>query len=297
MPRPRKYDMNTVKTDIAHLIDHNASSKEILAFLFTRSIVISNRTLKRQVAEWREKDVSFPQGRTKPTPENGFMAQPSMIIRPNKANGVSKQKVKSRVPNDRYRRTTLAQKVQAMTLLTHKYHSKYIEQVTGVRTRTLRRIATNARRRGYDFMKDPRLLDQYFEGKSYEPPLPGSREALKAQASAATKVIVGDITIVQEDGLGGGEDVDLDDDDDDDEDDDDDDDREDDSGSEETEEDMVDEDANIHPHLQQMSVGLPGAGIASPPGHSADATRAFQDVQSHLAGIQEFLVRANNSSS
>lgn len=271
MVRPRKYDYDHLKSEVGQLIAVNTKANDIVAHLQSRGVDISNRTLKRQVSEWRQQDLAFPQGRTKPTPENGFQSQPTMIIKPNRTTAYGKAKRKPRPPPEKYIRATFAQRVQAMTLLTHKYNSTYIEQVTGVRKRTLRRIATNARRRGYDFAKDPKLLDRYFEGSSYEPPLPGTKEALLLEKKDAARSTDGDLMIVQEDGT---MDADM-------------------SDSEEDSSSDEDGDDTIDPNLE-FSIHMPVA--ASPVTNTgADATMAFQSVQHHLAGIQEFLRASNDT--
>lgn len=58
-------------------------------------------------------------------------------------------------------RYSFAQKVQAITLITHKYNPQYVEFCTGVTPRAQLRIMATARKRGYDFLKDPRIQDAH----------------------------------------------------------------------------------------------------------------------------------------
>lgn len=56
-------------------------------------------------------------------------------------------------------RYSYAQKVQAITLITHKYNPHYVEFCTGIPPRAQLRIMESARKRGYDFLKNPRIED------------------------------------------------------------------------------------------------------------------------------------------
>lgn len=64
-------------------------------------------------------------------------------------------------------RYSFAQKVQVITLRTHKYNPQYVEFCTGIAPRAQSRIMETARKRGYDFLKDPRILDAHIvEGRT-----------------------------------------------------------------------------------------------------------------------------------
>lgn len=58
-------------------------------------------------------------------------------------------------------RYSFAQRVQALTLLTHKYDPAYIEWCTEVKPKTQTRIFKSAQERGFDFMKSPLIHDAY----------------------------------------------------------------------------------------------------------------------------------------
>jgi transposase len=58
-------------------------------------------------------------------------------------------------------RYTVAQKIQALTLLSSGFSSKYASDQTGIPVRTINRINVEARKRGYEPEKDPRILEAY----------------------------------------------------------------------------------------------------------------------------------------
>ena len=60
-----------------------------------------------------------------------------------------------------YRNYTFAQRVQALTLMTHQYGAPYIEFVTGVKPKGQMRIMKVAQSRGFDFIRNPRIDDAY----------------------------------------------------------------------------------------------------------------------------------------
>lgn len=60
-----------------------------------------------------------------------------------------------------YRNYTFAQRVQVLTLMTHQYGGQYIEFVTGVNPKAQARIMSVARSRGFDFIRNPRIDDAY----------------------------------------------------------------------------------------------------------------------------------------
>ena len=72
--------------------------------------------------------------------------------------GVMKPKA---APNNNYRNYSFSQKVQALTLLTHKYSQSYVEFITKVKPKAQARILKTAEERGFDFLKDPQILDAY----------------------------------------------------------------------------------------------------------------------------------------
>lgn len=61
----------------------------------------------------------------------------------------------------KYRSYSFAQRIQALTLLTHKYNSAYIEWCTGVKPKAQTRILRTAQERGFDFIRSPLILDAY----------------------------------------------------------------------------------------------------------------------------------------
>ena len=60
-------------------------------------------------------------------------------------------------------RYSIAQRVQALTLLSLGYSSKQVEAWLKIPDRTCRRILEKAKERGYDPLVDPRILDHHVE--------------------------------------------------------------------------------------------------------------------------------------
>lgn len=138
-------------------------------------------------------------------------------------------------------RYSFAQRVQALTLATHKYNAKYIEAVTGVKPKAQQRIYKTAVTRGYDFLRDPRILDAYVvDGVK-----PGRPRKKKVDDPATT----------QDDGA---KDNDVD------------------------ESDHDGEGVSVPETSNQVNT-------------SETAQQQFKDVTTNLAGIQEYLARAQNS--
>lgn len=58
-------------------------------------------------------------------------------------------------------RYTIAQKIQALTLLSEGFSTAAVQQKTGVPPQTARRIRKTAEQRGYCPAEDPRILEVY----------------------------------------------------------------------------------------------------------------------------------------
>jgi len=69
----------------------------------------------------------------------------------------------SQAATDHGSRYSIAQRVQALTLLSLGFSPKQVEQAIRIPARTCRRILEKAQQRGYRPREDPRILDYYVE--------------------------------------------------------------------------------------------------------------------------------------